>query len=251
MGSVDFHQVGLVGLIDFVLLSIIVLWRWLSYLQNSVFAQQSATKWRKHLLYCLLLVTSVCNIPLYASFMVRGDYTIAAYSFHKFEAAAIFGAYSLVINDWSRVLFKIREGTFVPFLLRNVTLLFVNVVLTTISIVNFGYCYSTASLNHYANSDIYLVGLFVQIIAPFLLTCMMLHAGLRLYLRIQGAAGRVNNATDNNESKEFRSALFLLITVMVSVGVVTFIQVEYLHNYSSQVFVDVDHAVCCRSHYSR
>jgi hypothetical protein len=225
MGKIDFGLVGIVGVVDFSVLALLVLWRWTSYTWDSVVIRRASQQFRKHFLYFLLLFASVCDIPLFVSFFRKGDYSVASYSFHKFEAAAIFGAYSLVISDWSRVLFKIREGSYMPFVFRRITLGCINAVLTTISIVNFGYCYSTANLESYASSNIYIVGLFIQIIAPFLLTFMMLHAGLKLYLRVYGASKKPNNTTSNNESKEFQTALLRLIVIMLSIGAVIFVQV--------------------------
>ena len=226
----DFPEIGIAGFATNLILSIIVIWRWIVYSYDIFFHNVNNSR-KKHAAYFLLLIANVCDLPMYASFFIDGDYVLGTYSFHKLEAAAVFGAFSLVISDWSAVLFEIREDSFAPFIFRSISLIAINILLSSISFINFIYCYSIDSLSSYADSEIYIAGLFIQIIAPFVLTCLMLHAGIKLYLRIQGASRRINESQEHSQkNKEFQSALFHLIILMSSLAIAIFIQVLLIFN---------------------
>lgn len=102
----------------------------------------------------------------------------------------LFAALSITIHDWSSVLYDLHEYPIYTFLFRKLTLSILNSVYIIISLINFIFCYWTADLNDYTSNPIYLIGIFFQICMSMFLTCFMLHAGLKLYGRIQGAAGK-------------------------------------------------------------
>jgi hypothetical protein len=142
-------------------------------------------------------------LPLYIWFIVDGDYNLDAFSWHKFQSTFLFLALSITISDWSSVLYDIREYQIYTFLFHKWTLIFLNFLYFLISIVNFIFCYWTADLGEFSNSPVYLMGLFYQICMSMLVTFLMLHAGLKLYGRIQGAAGKMGegNSTSNSGSQ--------------------------------------------------
>jgi hypothetical protein len=143
------------------------------------------------------------ELPLYIWFIVDGDYNLDAFSWHKFQSTFLFLALSITISDWSSVLYDIREYQIYTFLFHKWTLIFLNFLYFLISTVNFIFCYWTADLGEYSNSPVYLIGLFFQICMSMLVTFLMLHAGLKLYGRIQGAAGKMGegNSTSNSGSQ--------------------------------------------------
>lgn len=117
-----------------------------------------------------------------------------AYSFHKLSSAFFFAGLSITISDWSSVLYDINEFKLFPFLLRKWTLLTINLFYFIISLTNFICCYALKDLDNYTANPIYVVGIFFQISASILLTGIMLHAGLKLYSRISGAAGNLDSS---------------------------------------------------------
>ena len=220
----DYKTVGTVGFSNLILLSCIIIWRWTKFYYETYISSESYTKnfrinLKKHANYALLLIASSCDLPMYVSFFEMQRYDLITFSFHKFQSAALFGAYSLIISDWNSVLYEIQEESFIPFMCRNGSLIAVNALLTVISIVNFAYCYSFPDIDTYANSKIYVLGVFIQIIAPLFLTISMLWAGLKLSWRIQGASGSLKFSKENAKIKEFKSAVFLINMVMLSVCV--------------------------------
>jgi hypothetical protein len=76
----------------------------------------------------LLLLASAVDMPMYVTFIMKGQYTLTSYSFHKFESASLFAAFSITLSDWAGVLYEIQEYQLFPFLLRWFTLVGINVV---------------------------------------------------------------------------------------------------------------------------
>jgi hypothetical protein len=75
-----------------------------------------------------------------------------------------------------------------------------------LSIINFIFCFWTADLTKYTSSPVYVVEIFFQICMSMLLTCLMLHAGLKLYGRIQGAAGRMDGSSSSTNNSVISSS---------------------------------------------
>lgn len=120
---------------------------------------------------------------------------MVTYSFHKLASTFLFAALSITISDWASVLRDINEYAVHGFLFRRATLISLNVVYITIAVVNFILCLVLKNLDAYLNSPLYTCAIFLQIIMNFLLTTMMLHAGLKLYARIHGAVGNIDQSS--------------------------------------------------------
>ena len=159
---------------------------------------------KKVLFHALLLFTTICDIPMYITLCVDGEYTLATYSFHRFQSMFLFGALSITISDWASVLHDIHEYDISHFLFRKVTLISINLIYAAISVINFIFCFTLSDLDAYINSPVYVTAIFFQISVSILLTALMLHAGLKLYNRISGAAG--TNA-DNGIQKTISNPL--------------------------------------------
>lgn len=153
---------------------------------------------KKFIFHLLLILTSISDIPLYIGFITTGEYTLVTYSFHKFASTFLFAALSVTISDWAAVLHDIQEYQLHSFLFRRATLISINVIYASISLVNFIFCYSLSDLESYTNSPIYQCAIFLQIIMNVLLTAFMLHAGLKLYARIHGAVGNIDSSYHGN-----------------------------------------------------
>ena len=198
-------------------------------------------------------MATAVDLPMYVGFiLLDGQYSIVAYSFHKLECACLFSAYSITISDWSSVLLEIREDEYF-YNIRYYILIFVNLVIWLVSLANFVLCLTDKdkNLDAYTSSPIYYVGLVVQMTSSLILTCVMLHAGLKLYWRIKGVAGggavlSHSQTTPNRgynpanrqkaqgvggssvistQSAEFQSALVCLIAVMATCTICEIIQV--------------------------
>eukprot|EP01035_Chromulina_nebulosa_P036656 gene36656-49401_t len=76
--------------------------------------------------------------------------------FHRFESALLFAAFSITIADWGALLFDIQE-------------------------------FNLSDFDTYLNSPANITGIFIQVFVTLLLTCFMLHAGLKLSWRLKGA----------------------------------------------------------------
>jgi hypothetical protein len=120
---------------------------------------------------------------------------MGTYSVHKLASAFLFAALSITIGDWASVLKDINEYGVHVFLFRRATLISLNILYITISIINFVLCLVLSDLNAYLNSPMYTCAIFLQIIMNCLLTSMMLHAGLKLYARIHGAVGNIDQSS--------------------------------------------------------
>lgn len=156
---------------------------------------------KKLLFHILLLLTVGFDLPMYILFCTTGEYVVAAYSFHRLQSMFLFGALSITISDWASVLHDIHEYDITHFLFRKVTLITINLIYVAISVINFVFCFSLSDLDAYIHSPVYVTAIFFQISVAVLLTAMMLHAGLKLYTRISGAAGTntdsFNRSTNN------------------------------------------------------
>eukprot|EP01038_Epipyxis_sp_PR26KG_P006607 gene6607-9074_t len=235
--SVNYYTIGAIGLTNLLALTLITIWRTSLFINaNSTEDFESFPFKKKLIFHACLILTTVSDIPMYCGFIATGNYTLESYSFHKFETAFLFAAFSITIHDWSAVLYQIHEYKLYHFLFGRATLISVNVIYAMISIINFIFCYALADLDVYLSSPVYLIGIFFQLGTSLLLTGFMLAAGLKLSLRIQGAAGELNNnhiavrqnslATKNNS--EFKSALLTLNSVMATCTACIFLQVILL-----------------------
>jgi len=120
---------------------------------------------------------------------MTGDYFLIPYSFHKFETCFLFCALSIIISDWASVLYDIREYQLYPFLVRKWSLIIINVMFFVISAINFVLLFTVTDMDSYTASPIYYFMIFFQVAISILVTCFMLHAGLKLYFRIHKASG--------------------------------------------------------------
>lgn len=179
------------------------------------------------LFHVLLMCTAFSDIPLYFGFIVTGGYTISTYSFHKLASTFLFAALSITIGDWASVLRDINEYAVHGFIFRRATLISLNLVYITISVINFILCLALKNLDEYLNSPMYTCAIFLQIIMNFLLTTMMLHAGLKLYSRIHGAVGNMDhhhhhsnhgNARDNEKHRSGIAGMFRISDSLQSIS---------------------------------
>ena len=188
--SSHYFEVGIFGFVLLFILALFIIWKWWVFIDelscivsyNHTFARKVL---KKNIFFACLLAAALSDIPMYAGFIAYHKYSILLYSFHKLQAAFQFAAYSLTISDWTLVLFEIHEDTYIPFLLRRATLVFLNFVFFIVCLVNFVYCYVSADMSSFLNSTVYQVGVEFLIITPFILTLIMLHSGLKLSWRIQ------------------------------------------------------------------
>ena len=206
------YAIGVIGLSHLTVLTTITLWRtvrFFSYCEKNLLSSYNFKK--KMLFHILLLLASLFDIPMYISFIVYGEYTLILYSFHRFESALLFAAFSITIADWGALLFDIQEfKSLYLFLIRKASLVFLNTVYFFISIINFVFCYSLSDFNTYLNSPANITGIFIQVFVTLLLTCFMLHAGLKLSWRLKGAAG-IDQRNNNNNNNSNRSRTQQLI----------------------------------------
>jgi hypothetical protein len=210
--SEDYVYVGVIGIVSLSMLASAIMWKWASFFvetrsiyMSSHFSNpvsQASTNTspstssllsekltgkivKRNLFYVCLLLAALTDIPMYAGFIVYRGYNMTMYSFHKLQAAFLFSAYSITISDWTTVLFEIKEDSFMPFLLRKVSLIFLNLMFASISVINFIYCYVTSNLQDFLNSVVYEMDLLFMILTPLILTVIMLRSGIKLSLRIQ------------------------------------------------------------------
>jgi len=127
------------------------------------------------------------------SFVLLNEYDATTYSFHRFESALVFAAFSITIMDWSNVLFDIREETKGPLLTRRAFLYAANFINFSFSLVNFILAIDAKDMTTITTSKPYQIGEFLQVGLTFLVMVLLLHAGLKLSWRIQGATGSTSN----------------------------------------------------------
>lgn len=188
--------VGILGLTNLGVLTLISAWRTVVLLRNADAEDYRDSVWRKKLLlHLLLLLATLTDLPMYASFCHSGTYDVVTYAFHKLECAFVFAAYSITITDWSSMLHEIHEDSRVPFLLKRGIVWTINLLVTIIALLNFIYCLAMNNLDSYTQTPIYLMGVVTQLCASLLLTCVMLQGGIKLAWRIRGASGRERQTT--------------------------------------------------------
>lgn len=182
-------KVGCVGLINLGTLTLISFWRTVVLIRNATPKDFQNTSFRKKLLlHALLLLATAVDIPMYVSFVVVDEYSVVTYAFHKLECAFIFTAYSITITDWSAVLYEINEDSHVPFLLKRGIVWTITIAVIVIALLNFIYCLAMDDLETYTETPIYIISIVGQMFASLLLTCVMLHGGIKLAWRIKGAS---------------------------------------------------------------
>ena len=50
--------------------------------------------------HIFLFMATVVDLPMYAGFIITGNYVLKAYAFHKLGSASLFSSISLTIADW-------------------------------------------------------------------------------------------------------------------------------------------------------
>ncbi|KAJ1401649.1 hypothetical protein B484DRAFT_236736, partial [Ochromonadaceae sp. CCMP2298] len=228
-GDNEIVGIGKIGVINIALLTSINIWRTFRFIAHTRKTGNALDDafYKKLSFHMLLLLASAVDMPMYVTFIVKGQYTLTSYSFHKFESASLFAAFSITLSDWAGVLYEIQEYQLFPFLLRWFTLVGINVVYSLISLLNFIFCYTIENVDAYTHSPLYILGIFFQISVALLLTLFMLHAGLKLAWRIQGVSGGLTassltpsyNPYTYNHQNDFESALRNLNLVMATCAV--------------------------------
>lgn len=240
MGEV-YRQIGVIGMINLSLLFVITVARFHTYLQSIAY-NIKRIHYKKIMFFIFLILTTLTDFPMYISFIVTDDYNVTAYAFHKYENFFLFGAYSITLWDWIFVLKAIRDDdSLIPHLLRRNLLLGANAVLFFISTINFIYCVAMGNMDSFIQTKIYVAGIYIQLLTSFIVTVIMLNAGLKLRDRILGATGstgiisftptkgnRKSYNINQQQSSEFSSALRRLIFVMIAVGLSILLQIILL-----------------------
>jgi hypothetical protein len=179
---------------------------------------------KRIVLQCLLVGCVACDIPMYIAFLLTGDYTAITYSFHKFNTALLFAAYSMTIYDWSAVLYDIKEIDHRPLFFRRNSLIGITVVMFSISLANFIALYVANTVDSYTKSPLYVANIFLQAVSALFLTGMMLSSGVRLSIRIRGVAGELRigaggavdtDTGDTGSIRGLQSAVHRLNSVML------------------------------------
>jgi hypothetical protein len=132
---------------------------------------------------------------MYLSFILFNHYTLLTYSFHKLQSTCLLGAYSMIISDWSNVLYDIHEITQKPLVFHRSILLLINVIFALTSFANFIYCNVVTDIDSFTRSPIYIAMIIIQIVTELFLTTMMLTSGIQLLRRIHGVTGILRNIT--------------------------------------------------------
>jgi hypothetical protein len=140
---------------------------------------------KKLLVHIFLSLAILVDIPMYINFIRTGEYDVYTYAFHKLESALLFAAFSITIADWGALLHDIREDTLSNLILRRTTLLVLCAVYALISLASCLSCCVINDLQAFTSSHLYIFGLFSQIFMSLTITCIMLHAGLKLSQRIK------------------------------------------------------------------
>lgn len=183
--------IGLIGICHCSLLTTIILWRFSVFLRLSHVYDRWTPLFNKRLLFhTLLLLTVVVDIPMYCSFILYDRYILSTYLFHKTSAMWIYLAYSIVVRDWIDVLYEIKEDNEPVHQYKSyfITSSAIGVVLVTGVNVAVGATYGT-DVGAYALSMAYFVGLYFQLLSTCCISTGMLHSGLKLAYRLQGASG--------------------------------------------------------------
>ena len=224
-------------------------------MSSGVQAVLTDSYWRKRIVLQLLLIASIsCDLPMYIAFVATGDYTLVSYSFHKFNSALLFAAYSMTIYDWSAVLYDIKEIDHRPLFFRRNSLIAITVLMFVTSAVNFVYMYTTSGVDSYINSPFYVANIFLQVVSALFLTGMMLSAGVRLSMRIRGVCGELREGMttldkDTSSVRGLQSAVNRLNSVMFVCFSCILVQVCHSFYYESlslglRLIIYV-HRYCC------
>ena len=176
------HSIGLVGLINISVLTFITIVQAERFIATSSTAERFKlwSWWKKFAFHLLLISASAADLPMYIAFLSYNRYTLISYSFHKLSSACFFTAFSITISDWSVLLHELKEYKSKNFLFRTATLIFINVIYILTALTNFVYCYTVDSIDDYSSSGLYIPTYFFQIGISFVLSCLMLSAGLKV-----------------------------------------------------------------------
>ncbi len=184
----DGYNLGMMGIINLGILTIFTLVRTIMYIYRAP-EWKSGLFWKRVLFHILLLASVMTDLPMYVSFIRSNCYEVRTYAYHKLESTFQFAAYSITISDWTSVLYILKEESSFPFLFKKTTLIVINVVVSTISVLNFLSLYQRGqSLDNYVEDPIYTIGIVSQFVSGIMLTCVMLHGGLKLSSRLRGAS---------------------------------------------------------------
>ena len=170
----DYFLIGIVGVVNLSLLIFVIMYKTVLFIRASTFNTWKVK--RQLFFYGFLLMAVVLDVPMYVSFILIGGFGQITYSFHKLESACLLVAYSMVINDWSSVLYDIQDtggghhssgnmGTStVPFVFTQAGLIFINLAYSTVSIVSFIMVYLSSDLDTFVHSPVYLACIFIQVV---------------------------------------------------------------------------------------
>mmetsp|Transcript_25872 Transcript_25872/g.43656 ORF Transcript_25872/g.43656 Transcript_25872/m.43656 type:complete len:535 (+) Transcript_25872:334-1938(+) len=251
-----FLGLGVVGLTNLTVLCLIAIYRTFIYLntQRRLRTLDEFTTQKKVLLHVLLVLAVAVDLPMYVSFIVIEDYNYITYSFHKFQPMFLLAAYSIIINDWSSVLYSIQEIRRLPLVFRTGFLVFLNAVFSLFCFFNFVLIIAVRDVDKYAGTVTYRISILLQISVTLALTLFMLHAGLGLSRRLQGVSGMLGEARPRADTRTgqlsstpsapglgfgFKTALNRLIVVMTTCSICIFIQltlmiINYTAGYADQ-----------------
>ena len=139
---------------------------------------------------------------MYVGFIETNDYIKGYYGFHKLQSALLFMAFSMIIRDWSKVLYEIQDLGKTPFLLGRVSLIIINVCYMGVSIFSCIYLWIAKDIDSFVNSPLYVAVIFAEVAVALLLASMMLHSGLQLSSRIHGVVDYTNDASEKSQAIE-------------------------------------------------
>ena len=125
--DMNYHGIGVVGVSSTVLLSLVVVFqtrRCMVQLEkirekiptNDTMALEahSIAYYKKRNFHLLLYFAVITDLPLYAFFIISGQYEARAYAFHKFQTPLFFVTFSLTIKDWMQALVYLNQMYNVP-----------------------------------------------------------------------------------------------------------------------------------------
>jgi hypothetical protein len=122
-----FLYIGYAGLVNLSLLALITVWRLFVFISTVPSGEFLRRTFLKKLSFHVLLTCSVvADIPMYVGFITTEDYVNSYYGLHKLQSALLFCAYSIIIRDWSKVLFELNELGHTPFYFSKLSLIILN-----------------------------------------------------------------------------------------------------------------------------
>ena len=160
---VDAYNLGCIGLINLGLLTLFTATRLGIFVKRSP-EWKSRLFLKRFLFHMLLLLSSATDLPMYVSFIMEGRYEPHTYRFHKLEPAFQFAAYSITISDWTSVLYVLKEESAYPFLIKKGSLVTLNVIVSTVCVLNF-IALGTGGMDAYVENPVYTVGTVCQFLA--------------------------------------------------------------------------------------